>query len=229
MTKRTAIQQFSADERKNKAAELYLQGYSQFNMSKLLGISQTTLSKDLAVVREEWLAERVADYDHKMLRELTALDLQESCLWEAWYNSCKQEIISTITQKKILQKPPSKSKKKRKDEDEDDIEATGLIIVEENVKTVTKNMIGDPRFMAEITKVRELRCKLTGLLEDKPLETPIINIWQQLQEIDFARDKDEVEDRLRAIESRPLSVMDKSGISDFTNTEPTGLDSPTNE
>lgn len=184
------------DERRQTIARLYVQGYTQFAIAKVVGLCQQTISTELVSIRKEWLESRLKTYDERMSKELTALDMQESALWEAWYNSCKQEIINTITQKKVR---PTRRKRKKNDPDEssDDLEIT-----EEHSRTVTRQLHGDPRFMAEITKVRELRCKLMGLLEDEPLQTPVINIWQQLQDITSNTDYNRVEDRLLAIESK---------------------------
>lgn len=193
------------EDRRVKIAELYLQGYTAFPISKIIGVAERTVNDDLDIVRKEWMQNRLVDYDIKMERETRALDLQESELWKAWYRSCEVETISKKrTKRKLINKTIGKGK--------DKVVTSEMVTIAEDDETVTRQMIGDPRFMAEITKVRELRCKLQGLLEDERPDAPIINIWQQLQEMKFDRDADPIEDRINQVRMLPPSPLDTSGI-----------------
>lgn len=192
------------EERRESVARMYLQGYAMFPIAKLLDVSIQTVSRDLERIRKQWLESRNQSYDEKMMKELIGIEMQESQLWEAWYRSCQLETIRTVTSKKQLQEidtSTNKRKKGRKKSTND--RETAMVIVEENEKTVTRQGIGDPRFMSEITRLRELRCKLLGLLEDEKPTSPIVNIWQQLQEMHFDRDRDEIEDRINAVKQLP--------------------------
>lgn len=194
----------TAEERREQVAQLYLQGWAQFPIAQRLGIAQQTVSDDLQIIRREWLDSRQQSYDEKMIKELIGIEMQESQLWEAWYRSCQLETVRTVTSKKQLQEiDTSTNKRKRGRKKSTDDRETAMVIVEENEKTVTRQGIGDPRFMSEITRLRELRCKLLGLLEDEKPTSPIVNIWQQLQEMHFDRDRDEIEDRITAVKQLP--------------------------
>ena len=214
-------------ERRAVITRMYVQGYAQWPIAKLLGISQSAVSNELAAVREEWLKTRTMDYTVKIAREVAGLDMQESCLWEAWYNSCKQDVITTVTRKKRLIDEPiqddtstGKRSRTRKTKGQE------LTTIEENEKVETRQLIGDRRFMAEITWVRELRCKLLGLLEDEPLQPAVVNIWQQLQEVQFDRDRDDIEDRLKMIETSPVSGF--IDVTQSSTTNPTSDSQPIN-
>lgn len=207
----TDTDEFKRDERRVKAAELYAKGYAQYVIGKLLGYDDSTISRDIAVIRKNWVEAHIKDYDERMLRELTGIEMQESALWEAWHRSCQTEVITTRSHKKQLR--DAERPKKGKGKQSTPLE---MVVIEENEKTVTRQMIGDPRFMAEITRVRELRCKLMGLLEDAPPSNPVVNIWQQLQEMKFDRDRDEIEEAIQTVRMLPPRPIDDSGLKDST-------------
>lgn len=202
----TNVQSMPLDERRQMVTRMYLEGHVLYTIATITGMSKSTVAKDLDVVRKEWLEQRINNYDEKIAKEVAGLDYQESMLWEAWHNSCKQDIVIVVSQKKVLprEQKPSRSKRNKKDKanEDDTVPSDGLIVVEEHNKTTTRQLFGDPRFMAEITKVRELRCRLLGLLEDEPLQTPVVNIWQQLQDLATVRDNDPIEERLLMIEGK---------------------------
>lgn len=208
------------EERRRKVGEMYAQGYVMWPIAKLLGVDVATISRDLEVVRKEWLEQRTASYDEHMQRQLIGIEMQESQLWEAWYRSCQLETVTTKTAKKQLIQQSSKGRG-RKGKQQDD-SPPQMVVVEENEKTVTRQGIGDPRFMSEITRLRELRCKLLGLLEDEKPTSPIINIWQQLEQSRFDRDKDEIEDRITAVKQLPplnqvvVRPIDDAGLKDVS-------------
>lgn len=214
----------SREKRRLKVAEMYAQGYVLHPIATLLGVSQQTISRDLEHVRKEWLANRLRSYDDHMSKQLAGLDMQESQLWEAWYRSCQREVITTVQHKKQLREQASeqtgKSRKRNKS-----VQQSEMVLVESNERTVTRQLIGDPRFMAEITRVRELRCKLLGLLDDEPITQPIVNIWQQLQEIRFNRDTDELEDAIAGVRQLPPVPTSDAGLRDVTGWRDDGKDS----
>ena len=50
-------------ERRSKVADLYVQGHTQTAIGNQLGVSQGTISGDLIVIRKEWLASTIRDFD----------------------------------------------------------------------------------------------------------------------------------------------------------------------
>jgi hypothetical protein len=206
-------EQFLRDRRRQQVGDMYARGYVAFPIATLLNVNVKTVTRDIDLIRKEWLEQRTGSYDDKVNRELAGIEQQESQLWEAWYRSCQIEVISTKTRKKQLRdiERPKKGKKGK-----DASTEPAMVVIEENEKTVTRQMIGDPRFQAEITRLRELRCKLQGLLEDAPPSAPVVNIWQQLQEMKFDRDRDEIEEQIQAVRMLPPRPSDDAGLKDVT-------------
>lgn len=218
--------EMAIDERQQRVSEMYAKGYTQFVIATFIGVDQKTISRDVESIRKQWLEDKIGSYDDNMLKQLIGIDAQESALWEAWYRSCEQEVISTVTHKKQLRErrsdtsdTPKKGRgHKRKNTSQNNLSnpVSEMVVVESNEKTTTRQMIGDPRFMAEITRVRELRCKLLGLLEDAPPTNPVINIWQSLQEMKFDRDRDDIEEAITSVRQLPARPNDDSGLKDST-------------
>jgi hypothetical protein len=76
------------DERRAKVAALYLAGKSQQAIAGVVGVSQMTVSKDLAHLRAQWRANAMRDFGAKQAEELAKLAHSEREAWEAWRRSC---------------------------------------------------------------------------------------------------------------------------------------------
>lgn len=155
--------EYNTLNRRREVSRLYLQGLSQQKIADRVGVTQKTVCEDLKLIRGWWLEEAVASFDEKRERELAALDLQLEELWEAWRRSCEVEAVETHTVRRELRtKTEGKGKAKK-------VVSEDLEPVEDTSQTRTRKLIGDVRYMSEITRIRELRCKLLGLLkDDKP-------------------------------------------------------------
>lgn len=177
--------EYNTLERRKKVSELYLQGLAQWQIAEKVGVSQPMISVDLKVIRDAWLATAILNWDELKSKELAALDLQEEELWKAWFRSCGVEKVNTATIEREL----------RAVEGEPDVEVvkkkvkkalvSKMVPVRKSKKSVTKQLIGDPRYMAEIQKVREFRCRLLGFLkheEEKEKQGVNINIinWDEV-------------------------------------------------
>lgn len=121
-----------------------IRGWSQQRMAQELGISETQTAKDVKEVERRW---RMDAFDYRLAkgRELTAIDQQIDELWIAW----------------------EKSKKPREKKAAEQHEGTfsGKLTRGTIQKGEKEESYGDPRIMAEITKLREQRIKLLGLNE----------------------------------------------------------------
>jgi hypothetical protein len=71
-----------SEERKTRAAELYLKGMTQGAIARELGCEQCTVSRDLSDIREEWKANAVRDRAVRIAEGLAKLDLLEEALWK---------------------------------------------------------------------------------------------------------------------------------------------------
>lgn len=93
-------------------------------------------------------------------RELEAIDHRMEVLWAAWERSCEVEEVRTKSNKRERQpKVEGKGKDKK-------VVGHDMVVVETNSKVQSKKLLGDPRYMAEITKCQELRCRILGFLKD---------------------------------------------------------------
>lgn len=188
-------------QRRKRVAQLYCEGKSQFEISKITGMSQPMISVDLKVIRDAWLATAVLDWDDVKAKELAKLDLIEERMWEAYHRTYGEDEIKTVNIKKAIrdarieqpgrlpERLPAQSNKKYwnsdidgpkfkhvPDEDEDSEsshEDGELQIIEETINTRTKQLPGDPAFMDRILKCIEMRCKILGFLDDKNVNNNI--------------------------------------------------------
>jgi hypothetical protein len=77
------------DDRRAKVAALYLAGKSQQAIAGVVGVSQMTVSKDIAHLRAQWRAAACDDFGAKQAEELAKLASLERAAWEGWIRSCE--------------------------------------------------------------------------------------------------------------------------------------------
>ena len=107
-----------------------------------LGISQSTVSRDIKALLKEWQEARINDIDERKRTELAKIDNLELEYWEAWRRSCEK-----------AEKETTKMQGGASDEKPGRVEKTKSVEVQS----------GDPRFLAGIQWCIEMRCKLLGL------------------------------------------------------------------
>ena len=137
---RRSKSQIARDRR--KIANLYLQGRIQADIGEELDINQSTVSRDLQALQEEWKNSSLIDIDEAKAKELAKVDRLEREYWDAWERSCE-------------------------DEETKRLEGT-LAAGEEKGKTTKqvvtrKGQAGDPRFLTGIQWCIERRCKILGI------------------------------------------------------------------
>jgi hypothetical protein len=134
--------QLSIVQRRQKVADLYIQGWTQMEIAAHLDVGQTTVSHDLIELRTEWRKSAVRDFDEARERELRKLDRIEKEAWAAWERSQKPAQSAHIN-------------------DETNQRRT---------KRHVKNQYGDPRFLEVVNRCIAARCALLGLAKS-PVET----------------------------------------------------------
>lgn len=132
--KRRSTAQLARDRR--KIADLYLQGWIQADIAAELGISQPTVSNDIAALQSDWLASALIDFNEAKAAELAKIDRLEREYWQAWSRSC--ENAESVTQEGT---------------------ADGV----DKVKKTSKGQAGDPRFLQGVQWCIERRCKILGV------------------------------------------------------------------
>ena len=146
---RTSTQKLAQLERRRQIAELALQGLSQTAIAGQLGVTQGTVSRDLAIIREEWRNSTLRDFDEARGVELQRLDLIIREAWAAWQRSQKPQQSASFTG----DTPGPQSQKK------------------------VANRVGDPRFLEQINKCIAQRRALLGLdvVEPFPLDEDLFH------------------------------------------------------
>ena len=172
-------------ERRVWVARLYLKGKSQPEIATELAVSMSTVTNDLAGIREEWIKSAVRDFDAQRSEELARIDYLESVAWDAWERSKK---IRTIRHREVL----SMIKLKGKDKTIEALAAKDreLVPISDKTKTIKMEAVGDPKFLDQVIKCIELRMKLLCLVkEDKPSTTNnyLIN-WEGMFERSEVKD-----------------------------------------
>lgn len=134
-------------------SELYVRGYSQEQMAKRFGVTRAQIRYDLTEIRENWVAQQVANFDEMKAVELQKLDCLEQEAWKAWrrsLNAAEKESVEEVMNK----------------EWEDRDAETGEILsapIEVRKKLQKVSSYGDPRFMEQIFKCIDKRCQIRGL------------------------------------------------------------------
>ena len=121
--------------RREQVADSYIQGKTQAEIARDLGVSQPTVSTDLKAIQTQWRASAIRDFDLLRERELQKLDRLEREAWAAWERSQKasqQTVVST----------------------------TGD---EQRTQDTVKEQYGDPRFLETVHKCIASRRALLGL------------------------------------------------------------------
>lgn len=129
-------------KRRRKVASLYLRGAWQPEIATLVGVSQSTVSRDLAVVRKQWLKDAKADYDAKVAEQLAKIDAVELEAWAEWQKSKGRERT-----KRAIKRYGAKGGKTEKTEE----------------TTTVETLLPEARYLEIIHKCIERRCKLLGL------------------------------------------------------------------
>ena len=126
-------------QRRQRVAELYIRNRYQHEIAAELGCSQSTISRDIDAIEQDWRESAVSDMECRKAKELAAIDEVQRELWAAWKRSQADHEVETTEDGLTQQGAFTKTTKKREDQ------------------------VGDPAFMAGIQRCIEQRCKLLGL------------------------------------------------------------------
>jgi hypothetical protein len=98
--------------RRDRVANLYVQGFTQCAIAEQLGVHQPTVCDDLKKIQRQWRESTVRNFDEAKELELQKLDRVEREAWAAWERSQKPAQSATVegdgapkrSRKTILQK-----------------------------------------------------------------------------------------------------------------------------
>lgn len=128
---------------RRRISEMYLRGDLQADIAKELSLSQSTVSADLAVLRDEWLASSIMDFNDRRAQELAKIDDLEREYWTAWKRSQQDAEIRV------------KEAIKRGEKNQE--------TMIQKAQERTEAQIGDPRYLSGIQWCINKRCELLGL------------------------------------------------------------------
>ena len=126
------------EQRRETIAGLYLRGAYQSAIARQVGVSQQQVSYDLNVIRKQWLASTLRDFDAAKALELAKIDEAERAYWAGWERSCQQREV-TLTKRTTGQAPRDEASIRR------------------------ETPVGDPRFLDGVMRCIAQRCDLLGL------------------------------------------------------------------
>lgn len=166
---------FAMAQRRARVATLYLAGKTQQQIAAEVGVSQMTVSTDLAALRKAWLASSLRDFDTMKAEELARLELLEREAWEAWSRS-KQD-AETIHKEPML----SVRGECPCGELQSAGEGADLIPVAVKFERTVSGQPGDPRYLVQVLRCIEARLKMLGVLDGSPVQmnTVVLN-WDAL-------------------------------------------------
>lgn len=136
---RRRSEQLEIAQRRQKVAALYVRHYSLREIEAEVGVDHATVGRDLAALREEWLASSLMDFNARKAEELSRLDQLERVAWSAWERSCRD------AEKTVKKRVPAG--------DGHRVETTHT----------REGQAGDPRFLERVGWCIDRRCELLGL------------------------------------------------------------------
>jgi hypothetical protein len=146
-------------ERRAKVAALYLEGQPQAEIARRLKVNQSTISRDLAVCRQEWRAGMLRDFDERQAEELAKLDRLEAEAWAAWQRSTRP--AQTTTDEKVTTDDPDQAD----DEPPPPTRSKAVKRIEERD--------GNPAFLAVVERCIAARREILGLDAPKRVDADL--------------------------------------------------------
>ena len=121
-----------------RIATLYLMGKRQADIATEIGVNQSQISRDLAVIHKRWRESALVNINEAKHKELARIDELERTYWDAWQRSVG-EVVKTTTSKS----------------DKDGSRAS----------IVKEQKAGDSAFLSGVLACIEQRCKIFGIYE----------------------------------------------------------------
>lgn len=128
-------------------ASLYLEGKTQAEIGTQLNLNQSTISRELKKIVQDWKVERVHDLNEIKQRELARLDHLEATYWEAWTRSIR---TATVTMKKVIVQHER--------------------VVGQEITDRSTEEIGDAKFLDSIQDIIAARLRIFGIEAPKKSE-----------------------------------------------------------
>lgn len=120
--------------------DLYFSGWLQVDIGKELGLDQSTISRDLKWLHEDWLKRAADDVAKHKAKELARIDRLEREYWRAWERTLEEKTVtSTEKTREVGGTDRDKASLRR------------------------EQLLGDARFLSGIQWCIQQRCKILGV------------------------------------------------------------------
>lgn len=129
-----------------RISELYLKGWQQKDIAKELGMTESTVSRDLENLRKDWIASAAMNFDDAKARELAKIDRMEREAWVAWE----------------LSKTPDANAPDANMRGKKTVTQTGVEGKATEFQQTRETSPGDPQYMKVIQWCVEQRLKIMG-------------------------------------------------------------------
>lgn len=122
-------------KRRTTVSELYLAGRTQYEISRVVGVTPQQVGQDLKRIREQWRSSTMKNFEQKVNLELAKADQLEQEAWQAFEKSHGKHVT-------ILTGEGS-----------------------DGPETITKTeySAGDPHYLYTILRCIAMRCRILGL------------------------------------------------------------------
>jgi len=131
-------------------AKMYLRGMSHRAIASALKIDFKTVGKDIEHCRKIWRENSLKSFEAHLAEQLAKLDQAEAAAWNGWERSQLDDVQTSTEETEVPDGSPiTKTKMSR------------------------RGQSGQAAFIATVTKIVELRCKLLGLLDKDAAEQSI--------------------------------------------------------
>lgn len=187
---RTPHEELQIQHRRQRVAELYLQGHPQAAIAKELAVSQSTISTDLKAISREWKNSRIRDFDAAVELELQKLRMLEREAWAGWNRSQQPLETTRVTQTSDDKKAEKSARQQHGDPRYLELinrtisGRRALLGLDAPTRIAPTNPEGDEAYDSHVIR------RLLALAEETPAGPTVIDaefIEQQLQQIDAQR------------------------------------------
>jgi len=137
---------------RREIARRSLSGEHQADIGASLGLTQQTISLELAAIKKEWMASGVRDFAEAKAVELAKIDLLETTYWQAWEASKGERSRRT----QVIR--PGTGKDSQPD--------MQLLTIH------TEDTAGDKKWLEGVQRCIDQRCAINGLIAPAKIASP---------------------------------------------------------
>lgn len=134
-------------------SERLLEGMSERAIGAALGLTQSSVHRDIRALRKEWLEHRLKNRDELIAEELRFLSFVQREALSEWKRSKTQPVQKRSSKSRGLTPTPKAGEKV--------LTPTSLLLVEQQLKE--EQRLGDPRYLEILQGVSTERSRLLGL------------------------------------------------------------------